>query len=380
VFDPGTVLIVVRSGVLRHTLPVTRLAIRAAINQDVKALIPKTDEFSPPFLAAYLEVKQDDVLAFAVKHSTTVQSVNTDEFVELDVPRPPKPTQELLVAELNAARVTRGEMLAQADTLLASLGTFVLNALGFNLPPPDERAAYAIKLRDARQRFDANYHTPRFRELQRRLKKLGAVPLDSLCHFSNERKDPTSDMKPTFRYIEISSVSSETGEVHAVDTPRSEAPSRARMEVHEGDILVSLTRPQRGSVALVPKDFEGCIASTGFAVLTDIDKDQVEITYLWAFLRTEAGRLQMLQRSSGGNYPAIIEDELQRVLIPIPDRGIQRTIAVEAAHRQATARRLRLEAGRLWNDAKRRFEKELLGPEPSAKALSAYVIERGDKR
>jgi restriction endonuclease S subunit len=139
------------------------------------------------------------------------------------------------------------------------------------------------------------------------------------------------------------------------------------MVVHNGDILVSLTRPQRGSIAFVNEELDGCIASTGFGILTDIDKDQVEASYLWAFLRSEAGRLQMLQRSSGGNYPAITEDELYRVLIPLPTRKVQIKIAEEVAERRVTASHFRGRAQTSWEDAKEDFEKELLGPNSASR-------------
>ena len=69
----------------------------------------------------------------------------------------------------------------------------------------------------------------------------------------------------------------------------------------------------------------------------------------------------MLQRSSGGNYPAIVSDELKKIVIPIPRIDIQRTICEEAERKQKQARELRREAEQEWSEAKARFEKELLG-------------------
>jgi len=254
--------------------------------------------------------------------------------------------------------------LAEADALLAGLDGFVLDQLGLTLPPSDGRSVYAVRLGEGvRLRADPNFHTPQFRELQRRLGKLQTEPLGGLAKLFEERQNPSEGDDPTFRYIEISSVSAQTGEAFAVDTLRVEAPSRARMVVHTGNIIVSLTRPQRGSIAFIDDTLEDCIASTGFAVLCDIDCDRVQTSYLFAFLRTQAARLQMLQRSSGGNYPAITEDELGRVVVPVPNHKVQTKIATEVARRRDTARQLREEAARLWEDAKRTFEEALLGPE-----------------
>lgn len=71
----GALLLVTRSGILKHSLPTAVTGKAAAINQDVKALSP-----APGILARYLqyqiEAKADDLLEAAVKSGTTVESVN----------------------------------------------------------------------------------------------------------------------------------------------------------------------------------------------------------------------------------------------------------------------------------------------------------------
>ena len=42
------------------------------------------------------------------------------------------------------------------------------------------------------------------------------------------------------------------------------------MKVQAEDIIVSLTRPHHGSIALLGAEFESCVASTGFAVIRDV--------------------------------------------------------------------------------------------------------------
>lgn len=352
----------------------------ANINQAIAAVRFPTNRVLPRFVVAYLHTPSGQGTLDYLKRPVARANINLEEIGEIVIPVPPLPKQRELLAKFNAARVARRQKLTQADSLLAGLDGFVLDALGLTLPAPDGRTVYAVRLRDGlRERADANYHTPRFRDIQRRLQACGAVPLGTLCRLSEERADPTVGDGPTFRYIEISSVNSETGEAQPVDTLRSEAPSRARMVARNGNIIVSLTRPQRGSIALIDESLDGCIASTGFAVLTDIDTDNIQTSYLWSYLRTQAARLQMLQRSSGGNYPAITEDELRRVLVPVPNAKVQEKIATEVARRRDEARRLRGEARTIWDDTKRRFEEELLGPETNAEEPKTGRVKRGRK-
>ncbi len=69
----------------------------------------------------------------------------------------------------------------------------------------------------------------------------------------------------------------------------------------------------------------------------------------------------MLQRSSGGNYPAINEAELAKVLVPVASLDLQNTIAAEVRRRRDLARALRAEAATGWAEARRWFEEQLLG-------------------
>ena len=65
--------------------------------------------------------------------------------------------------------------------------------------------------------------------------------------------------------------------------------------------------------------------------------------------------------AGGGNYPAITEPELEKILVPVPDAATQDFIATEVRHRREEARRLRAEAEAGWEGAKEWFEVQLLG-------------------
>ncbi len=59
------------------------------------------------------------------------------------------------------------------------------------------------------------------------------------------------------------------------------------------------------------------IASTGFSVLRDTKDNKISKEYLFYILRQSFTLMQMEQRSSGGNYPAITEEELRKIIIPV---------------------------------------------------------------
>lgn len=258
---------------------------------------------------------------------SAIPGIRTDAIGRILVPVPSSEAQVQLVAAIERAQVERQAKQAKADALLAGLDDYLIATLGLTLPPKDERKVFAVTRGAVPARFDSHFHLPAFAQTQRMLAANGGVPLGNIAMFSNEVWAPEKHDALTFRYIEISSVDRDTGEAHAVETSVALAPSRARMVVHTGDIIVSLTRPHHGSIAQITPELDGCIASTGFAVIRGVDESRVMNDYLWCILRRKMCLSQMLQRASGGNYPAITEPELAKVLIPVPAMDIQETIA-----------------------------------------------------
>lgn len=361
----GSVLVVVRSGVLAHTLPVAITGRDMAINQDLKALICK-DGISPEFLATYLLTFGDQILPLITKHGVTVQSVNTPEFRALPVPILDSHGQQHIAARYSAAIDTQKQKLAEADALLASINDYLLAELGIALPPEPEntidKRTQKVSFSAIQQRLDPNFFVRKYVDLTEAIARRPFKLLRDACNLSSETWDQKSGFGETFPYLEISAIDRTTGQITEIaEIPLEEAPSRARMTVRPHDILVSTTRPSRGAIALVSEGHEPFIASTGFAVIREVDARLVDRKFLFHVLRSKIGLTQMEQRSSGGNYPAITAAELKRIKIPLPNLSMQLSIAQEVERMKAAALQLRREANAELEQAKREIEAILLG-------------------
>ena len=323
----------------------------------------RDEGISPEFVFNFLG---QDMIRQIATHSFTgsagQQRVPLTFLQGLPFPAIPKARQLQLVAAMDTARETRWAKLAEADALLAGLDNFVLNALGLTAPESDFRQVFAVRHQAVQQRLDAHFHSPEFAQVQKALSQTNHEPLGNIAVFSTEAWRHQDHDDDTFRYIEIASVEPKTGEARWNDVPTGEAPSRARMRIQADDLIVSLTRPHQGSIALLTAEFDGCVASTGFAVIRHV-APYVNRHYLWCVLRTNLCLLQMLQRSSGGNDPAITEAELKKIIVPLPDVDTQSRVATETIHRLNQARRLRAEAEEVWTSARQWFEGQLVGPE-----------------
>ncbi len=71
-----SVLIVTRSGVLKHTIPCAITSRVVAINQDIKAFVPRK-EIAPHFLLSQLQIRAKEILGL-VRVGATVQNIETE--------------------------------------------------------------------------------------------------------------------------------------------------------------------------------------------------------------------------------------------------------------------------------------------------------------
>jgi type I restriction enzyme S subunit len=334
---------------------------KATANRAVGILAPKRDDPTLTWFLFYLfSTDLGGELYTRIKKGGLQQRTNLSDVEVLEFPLPPDSVRRDLVSAINTARSERMSKVAAANDLLDGFDDYLLTALGLTALPKDGRKVFAVSHADALARLDPHYHLPSLAHNTRVLNSNGARALGTLVSFSDETWDPPKHDEETFRYIEISNVNPNSGEAHAQEVSVVEAPSRARMQVRTNDIIVSLTRPHHGSIAQITPELNGCIASTGFSVLRGVDTNQMDREYLWCILRSKMCLLQMLQRASGGNYPAITEPELAKILLPVPKPAVQQAIAAEGRRRREEVSRLRSEAEVGWQAAKQWFENQLL--------------------
>ncbi|MCX5805344.1 MAG: N-6 DNA methylase [Proteobacteria bacterium] len=98
----GSVVCVVRSGILKHSFPVALLGGDMCINQDLIAFRPKTDAVISKFLFYVLKTRSSSIIEDGIKPGVTVQSFYNGFFRDYLIPLPPLATQQAIVAEIEA--------------------------------------------------------------------------------------------------------------------------------------------------------------------------------------------------------------------------------------------------------------------------------------
>lgn len=122
--DSNTVLIVVRSGILRHTIPVAINLVPVAINQDMKALIPSEDTFDPNYLMALIFGNQHALLPLWSKPGCTVESIESEYMMNSLLPLPPKGEQEQIASEVNNIKTKIDAMQSKIELAIDRLAEY----------------------------------------------------------------------------------------------------------------------------------------------------------------------------------------------------------------------------------------------------------------
>ncbi len=116
----GSVLFVVRSGILKHSLPVAVTRVECAINQDVRALVP-AEGVNARFLLAQLQHRSEEILRRTRQTGVTVDSLKQAELAAVPIVLPPTADQEAIadrLEQLMASILSARHNVAEAEALI----------------------------------------------------------------------------------------------------------------------------------------------------------------------------------------------------------------------------------------------------------------------
>jgi hypothetical protein len=194
-------------------------------------------------------------------------------------------------------------------------------------------------------RWDFDYHSPP--ELVYRFPSSILKKVEQVAEVVKPKKDPTKEPDATFFYVDIASVDVEIGEIaRSQEMTGSEAPSRARKLISGYDIIVSTCRPTRKAIAVVPEDLHGQICSTGFCVVRA--RSGANPYYLHFVLRLDSTMEQFRKFSTGSSYPAILDTDVEKTLVPVPSLEVQDKIVKRIRHSLNKRNKIVIGANREW--------------------------------
>lgn len=289
--------------------------------------------------------------------------INGDTLGDVEIPLGPAERRPKLLAALDAARAARRRKLEEAESLLGGLDAFVLEALGLTLPPPhDPNKPFAVRLRQVRdRRLDPPAYTPF--PIPTNPRRVPIKPLSSVADIDNHEAPAQTDENAIVPYVGLPEC--DLNDVREVAS-RTYREARGRSVAHVGDILFARIEPSVFNKKYVfvehLGDHDYAFLSTEFYAVRAHGNDDDQ-KYLYAMFQSAFVFNQVRGKTTGSSGRRRLDpDMFASLLIPWPDGAVRKKIAAEVSRRRDAARRLREDAAHLWDDAKRRFEEELLGP------------------
>ena len=226
--------------------------------------------------------------------------------------RPRRKTFFAICSDIGYEVITRGAYRQKVATGEGQLPRILDEVIRGELP----EFGRWVRLDAKASRWDATYHAGLPEAVQRRLDEMGSkdIVVSRVASLSRERADPRRFGEGKFRYVEISDVDAGACTVGYKWVLCQDAPTRARKVIRSGDVLVSTVRPERRTIGVVGEDLDGGICSTGFAVLRPKEITPYTLAKL---LQSDFANTQILRNNVGIAYPAVDEDCLTEILLPV---------------------------------------------------------------
>lgn len=172
-------------------------------------------------------------------------------------------------------------------------------------------------------RFDAEYFQPKYEEIIEHIENYhnGFDSVNNIIEFNNINYK--SDENKEYRYIALSDISSK-GYIESYDEKLGkELPSRARRMVKTDDVIISSIEGSLSSCAIVEKEHNNYLCSTGFYVMrSEVFTPEV----LLVLFKTDITQSLLKRGSNGTILAAITKDEIEQLKLPLIDSKIQTKI------------------------------------------------------
>jgi type I restriction enzyme, S subunit len=356
--EPGDVL-VTKDGTIGVAAVVPETLPEFNIFVSVIKIRPK-QIISPHYLAAFINSELGQLQIKQQIKGAAITHIHLEDMRKIRIPVPPRSIQDQIAQVMQEAYRDRYQKLEQSKKLLQNIDKYIFGVLNISPDSVEEDKRFLKPISTIRGgRFDVEFNMG-FHKFDPYMERVSLMT--TIATFPKETQDPTRTPEAMFNYIDIASVDIELGEIREVSKVLGvDAPSRARQIVRTGDIIISTVRPTRGAIALIPESMDGFICSTGFSIVRPKDKMNSEYLHIALLLHTTLE--QFGRRSAGSSYPAILDSDIKKILIPVPNQEIQTEISSEIVRRRTEAKRLRSEAEVVVMAAKARVEQMILGEE-----------------
>ncbi|MBR8219577.1 restriction endonuclease subunit S [Burkholderia vietnamiensis] len=313
----GRVLMVVRSGILKHTIPVAINDVDVALNQDMKAIWLDSNYLTEPYFLRFVQGLNDELLKAWLKQGATVESIEQDYLSNSWMPVPPHEERERIL-----------EFISRESTRIDAL--------------VEKKARFIELLREKRQALITQAVTkgvdPNVKMKDSGVEWLGEVPahwtvlsFQRCVYIAEGQVNPEEQPYSSMMLVAPNHIESGTGRLLYTETAAEQMAESGKYLCRGGDVIYSKIRPALRKACIAPVD---CLCSADMYPLRG--DDSLLNHYLLWFLLSEPFSAFAVLEADRVAMPKINRESLNALKLALPPVEEQANISRKLT--QATTR------------------------------------------
>lgn len=313
------------------------------------------------FILTQLQFYKDWVKS--IQRPSGQPNINSEEFKNLEIPLPPLATQQKIVALMQAAQQSKTQQQQQAQALLNSIDSYVLEQLGITLPTiKEDKKCFVVRKEEVvGKRLDVNYNHPLHKANISAIKngKFELVTLKDITQTIFQGVGKNEDDTSSHYLLKVKNI--KQNYIIDYDDIETIGDFSQNKVLKKGDIIT----PCIGEAVRQIKFCSFNNEENRFLVDNNVGvirlSEKANSNYITFCLCNSIGRIQIDQFIAGGGVPFVGAENLGNFQIPLPPLSIQQSIATEVQKRISQAQQLQSQALQQYAAAKQQIEQMIMG-------------------
>ncbi len=325
--------------------------------------IINTNKALPEYIFTYTQLNPYKEWVNAIQRPSGQPNINSEEYQSLEIPLPNIEKQQVIVDLIKSAYLRKKQKETEAQQLLDSIDTYILNELGITLPgiKTDLKSRlFIVNRSELEERLDPTVYKDGIKLIS---KNYNNVKLSSVASVNPTGTFKGKDIETPISFIPMESIDEVYSEVSKLEITTIENAS-GFTKFKEGDLLWAKITPcmQNGKSAIAKNLTNGLgCGSTEFFVMRSKD-EQLAIEYLHVILHMKCVReTAMLYFGGSAGQQRVSSAFLENFNLPLPPKGKQIEIVNHVCAMRQRAKVLQEEGKTILENAKKEVEQMIIG-------------------
>lgn len=327
----------------------------------------------PEYIFTYTQLNTYKEWINAVQRPSGQPNINSEEYQSLEIPLPNIIVQQEIVNVINFAYNQKLQKESEAQQLLESIDTYILNELGITLPKVKtdlKSRMFLVNRSELETRFDPYYSQGYFKEAFSALYR-GNYPIYSIKSLSklitsgitpkSGGEAYTDDKETGIPFIRSGNIDI-NGDFDFEDLlyikPEIHETVMKSSQVYKNDLMIAIVGATIGQVGIFLDERE---ANINQAIALVRLKEGNDIQYIKELIKSRVGQLSLNRLKRPVARANINLEEISTIKIPLPPLAKQQEIANHIYSIRQQAKQLQEEGKTILENAKKEVEQMIIG-------------------